>query len=259
MTAKHLNHLFIAAVAALTLCACGPKSELETAAEQLNQSCPFTVELSQETFTSVFVNDTTAIVECQVDDYGFSFVEEAVEYYPEAVEQSITLTFMFVDELVDFFNVIVASNAGIEMRYSNEAGATVIATVQSEFIQLMYNYVNADNEALILLNEQVAAANDSLPREPEPGITLNKLTIEGNYLVYNLSVDENIVSLAELNDSKEEIQTELIEWIYTESDSDQTAFVSLVLAAFKGMKQRYKGEQSQDSVEVKIPWYLMAQ
>lgn len=259
MTAKHLSHVAIATLAAMTLCACAPKSQLELAAEQLNELCPFTVELSQETINSVFVNDSTAVVECQVDDYGFSFVDEAVEYYPEAIEQSIALTFIFADELTDFFNLIVEANAGIEMRYFNEQGNTVIANVSSEYIQQIYNYIASENEALLLLNQNIASANDSLPNHPEPGITLNNLTIDGNYLVYNFSVDENIQPLTELNDAKDDMQTALLEWIYTESDSSQTAFVNLVLAAFKGIEQRYKGLQSNDSVQVKVPWYLMAQ
>ena len=259
MTAKHLNHVFIAAVATLTLCACGPKSDLEIAADRLNEKCPFVVELSQETINAVFTNDTTAIIECQVDDYGFSFVEEAVEYYPEAVEQSIALTFMFADELEDFFEAIVAANAGIEMRYSNEAGAMVIATVSAEFIQQIYDYLSSENEALAILNAQIATTNDSLPNEAEPGVTLEKLSVDGNYVVFHFSVDENVRALSEIEGTKEEMQDALLEWIYSENDSAQMAFVDLFCASYKGIEHRYKGNRSQDSVQVKVPWYMMVQ
>lgn len=99
-------------------------------------------------------------------------------------------------------------------------------------------------EAIKKLHQEVALENNGTPYEAGLGMTVEKAEIEGNYVSYYYSVDEEKVSITQLRQNKAAVKKMIKQF------ASGTDFAQMCIDAYKGVKYTYVGSSSGDKFVV---------
>lgn len=95
-------------------------------------------------------------------------------------------------------------------------------------------------------------ANQGLPEEIEEGMTMTKITLEGDYITYHCSVDEDLYSISEIRASQSEIKQEMKAFLFGTDNSDIDDFKTICRSNNKGVAFKYVGIQTGNSHTIYI-------
>ncbi len=103
------------------------------------------------------------------------------------------------------------------------------------------------------LEKQVEVANKQLPMSAGNGITVSSVSIEGDYIVYKVDVDESLISIDLLNESVSQMKEAMkAEFINRMSDPDVQKLCKVCRDNNKGIAYHYIGNQSGEKCIVQI-------
>lgn len=100
------------------------------------------------------------------------------------------------------------------------------------------------------LQVQVELANKEFPMEIADGLTVDNLTIEGDYVVYNITVDEDVCDIGSLNRNKQQVKEDIMATL--KSDASVSEFLKVCADANKGIAYKYTGDTSGDTCMITI-------
>ena len=101
------------------------------------------------------------------------------------------------------------------------------------------------------LEAAIKIANREMPQVVDEGITVEKIVIEGDYVTYITSIDEDLYNIDEMSS-----MSPMLKIVHKEgfeelaNDKDFKEFVSLCKKCDKGISYKYVGNQSGDSFSV---------
>ena len=115
------------------------------------------------------------------------------------------------------------------------------------------NYDDDDDIlSMVSLEEIVEMANEDLPETIDEGLIMTKIVIEGNYLVYICSVDEDEYDIDMIRESKNEVKKSIKKELLNPNDSDIQYIRRMCKKYHKGIAYRYVGLDSRDSYTIYI-------
>ena len=88
-----------------------------------------------------------------------------------------------------------------------------------------------------LLNGQIAVTNLQMPMKVGEGLTIDKVYVDGNYVVYNCITDESLYPIDALNDARAEMKKDIAQV----SDPSIVSFMKICVEAGKGIAYQYVG------------------
>jgi len=104
---------------------------------------------------------------------------------------------------------------------------------------------------LRFLKDVIAETNKEYPQKLEEGVTMTKVYLEGDYVVYVASCDEDVIDMALLKMNKSGMRAAIEENI-SSSDPDIKFFRNTCIKAEKGITYRYVGDTSDKSVSIRF-------
>ena len=90
---------------------------------------------------------------------------------------------------------------------------------------------------------------DEVPVEVDQGLTLKSLELDNVCLIYNYSVDENLIRLDVIRENKKELKESLLEFDL------QSELGGLCLSCRKGISYHFIGNRSKKTVVIDCPFY----
>ncbi len=112
---------------------------------------------------------------------------------------------------------------------------------------------DSKQEALNLVKEEVAAANEMCPQEAGFGMVLTKVVLEGDYVVYEYVCDESKLSIDQMLNNKE-TKPLLKDNVSTlaKHNSNLAVFLAACKKANKGLEYIYIGSSSGKKCIIKL-------
>lgn len=95
-------------------------------------------------------------------------------------------------------------------------------------------------------------ANQGLPEEVEEGVTMEKITLEGDYITYTCSVDEDLYSISDIRATQNEIKRNMKEYLFGTDNSNVNEFRSICKSNHKGAAFKYVGRKTGNSHTIYI-------
>ena len=98
----------------------------------------------------------------------------------------------------------------------------------------------------MMLVQEIKAFNDQLPTQVDKATTLLSVSMSGEYVVYEYSVDEDDMDFGQFIEHKEDFRNNIKNYIITMStpDSEVYAFMSLIRDTGKDLRYQYAGNLS---------------
>lgn len=113
------------------------------------------------------------------------------------------------------------------------------------------DFYEEEEESSTSIENVIKYANEDLPETIDEGMILTKIVLEGDYVVYIVSIDEDVYDINEINKKKNEIKKEIKSTLITD-DSDIASFLKICKNYNKGIAYRYIGSDTHKTVTVYI-------
>lgn len=246
-----VNPLIIICMAVVMICSCQKDSKLKRAVEEMNEECPIDMGTVGE-MTSFEYKDGNVIMSYNVNEDIVNI--DALQANPDLMRQT-ALTMFTNSEKGGTKNLLAdmeEAGAGLTLQYTGiESGKTVSVTLTSEELAEAKETANDDTDPDAVLEKEVEVTNAQMPMEAGSGITITSLVIEGDYVIYNCSVDESIVTVEDIQAGAEEAKASMKQALTTD-DPANTLFIQMCKNAGKGIGYRYIGNQTSDECTITI-------
>lgn len=227
-----VNPLIIICMAVVMICSCQKDSKLKRAVEEMNEECPIDMGTLGE-MTSFEYKDGNVIMSHNVNEDIVNI--DALQANPDLMRQT-ALTMFTNSEKGGTKNLLAdmeEAGAGLTLQYTGiESGKTVSVTLTSEELAEAKETANDDTDPDAVLEKEVEVTNAQMPMEVGSGITITSLVIEGDYVIYNRSVDESIVSVEDIQAGAEEAKASMKQALTTD-DPANTLFIQMCKNAGK--------------------------
>ena len=150
-------------------------------------------------------------------------------------------------------DMLSKENAGFKIVYRGKASGTELSVViTSEEIKEGSNTDNSSRDPVLLLRSQIETSNVQMPMQIDEGMKITKVYLDGDYVVYNVEIDESMYSVGNINASKSEVKSNIKEALSGGDDPAMKVFVQFCKNAGKGIAYRYVGDQSGESATVYV-------
>lgn len=119
-----------------------------------------------------------------------------------------------------------------------------------------------EEKCTAMLEETLQEINQNYPEKIGQLNTIEKVGVEGSYVVYDYTFDEDIIEYDELYEMHDELLTELKNNMLSPemlNDAEVKYFIRIVIKANKGIRTRYTGCNSGKSFYVSIPAHELKQ
>ncbi len=246
-----ISPIIIVCLAAALICSCQKDSKLKRAVEEMNKECPMDMGAIGE-MTGFEYKDGNVVMSYDVHENIVNI--DALKANPDLMKQSALTMFSNSDTegTQNLLNDMEEAGAGLTLKYTGiETGSTVSVTLTHEELVEARNSTNGDSDPDAVLENEVEVTNAQMPMEAGNGITITQLTIDGDYVIYDCSVDEDLISVEAIQESADEVK----ETLKQELSADEPAsvmFIQMCKNAGKGIGYRYIGNQSGEECLVTI-------
>jgi len=149
------------------------------------------------------------------------------------------------------FKAIKERQCGLVVKYKGKTSAkTLTIRLSTEDIASII-----DNNPTETLAAMVESSNAQYPLNMNDFFTMRKVTLEENFLVYNVTVDETIenVSVANLENGKSTVKEGIIKSFLSGEDPTFDVVANLCLKCNRGIAYRYEGSVTSAVCEIEIP------
>lgn len=235
-------------MALCVLAACGQKEQLKKAVEEVNKQCPIDMGASGKVESVTY--DGKNVVYTYVLQAGI-FNMDAVKANSDALKSVIASGLRNpAKDLDEMLRLTIDTRSGLKYVYRDgSSGEEVDCVISTEELQALLDSDLTEEESNRRnLKELVDITNLSFPMEVDEATTVEKLSIEGDWVVYDYTVDEEVVSIDLLEKNKAQMKESLKTNI--SSGMDVRQFAQTCLDCDKGILYRYKGEKSGNTAVV---------
>lgn len=149
------------------------------------------------------------------------------------------------------FDVLEDVDAGLILKFNGvTTGKVASVTLTTNDID---EYLNSKEEKdpQAILESQVEITNAQCPIHISPGMNVVNITIEGEYVVYNVECDETSYSIAALNANKNQIKQAVVNGLDS-NDPTMAMFMKICKDAGKGISYKYKGDKSGETCTIEL-------
>jgi len=103
------------------------------------------------------------------------------------------------------------------------------------------------------LREEIDEENRSYPQKLSEGLTMKKIYIDGDYVMYLVECDEDLMDIGLMNQSKAESRKNLRSSL-SSNDPEIKQFLNICIKAHKGIGYKYQGDQSGETCVILFPY-----
>lgn len=168
---------------------------------------------------------------------------------------SITAILLFVLTLIavgqdhnNSYEDILSDYEAVEVEEDTVAVEEVVEVVEVEEVE-----ETVADKAERFLREAIDKENKSYPQRLLEGLTMKKLYIDGDYVMYLVECDEDLMDIDLMNQSKSESRKNLK--IFLSSNAPEIKqFLKVCIKAHKGIGYKYQGDQSGESCVILFPY-----
>ncbi|MGN0402513.1 MAG: hypothetical protein ACI4HQ_09700 [Acetatifactor sp.] len=148
---------------------------------------------------------------------------------------------------------MVNAKAGLIITYKmSSTGKTATFEIPYEELREMNNHPISQHERnIIIIQNKLAIENNRCPYETEPGVTMAKVALVNNNIVYYLQVDEDMFDFQQWEQSKDEIK-QMTTNNFKELRDDPTMISEfrLLISEGVGYHYRYYGSKSKSYFDI---------
>lgn len=160
---------------------------------------------------------------------------------------------LFILTLIAFGNT--GSNSNDDSEYE-EVEVVEVADDETMTDEEVAEVVIVEEESVAeknmrFLKSMIEQTNREYPQKLEEGITMKRIFIEGDYVVYQAEVDEDVIDMDLLEMNKKNMKAAIKENLNT-SDPEIRMFKSTCTKAEKGIAYKYVGDTSGQSVYIRF-------
>lgn len=244
------KNLFICLIAMLmTFTSCG-ESKLQKMVESTNSECPISIgELGEATEISLedgYVVFTYAINEAYADI-------DALSENPETIKSGVVSA--LVQSSKDMFKLMKEEHAGLKLKYIGKTSKKTFTMELSpeECVSILDSVEKGTSDSpLDILKNQIATTNVQCPMTVAEGMVIHELTLEGDYVVYYVNVDESMYDMEEMEANKYQSKIDIMSSLTDGSDPSVSHFIKSCTNADKGVAYKYIGSSSGKSFQINI-------
>ena len=225
------------------------ESKLQEAVEEFNKKCPISMGVAGE-LTKVTLDDDNVVLFYTMDEDYLNI--EQLKSNKELVKNNMINVFRNMDsELNDMIKLMVDADKGFVVKIrGKQSGNTVSITLNHDDVALINDDSSEDN-ADEILKGIVENGNLQCPMDIENGMTMEKMSVEGNYVMYDIKIDEDMYSIDALKSNISQAKQNLLNSNLF-SDPMLAKMVEYCVKADKGIAYRYTGDQTDDVCVVHI-------
>ncbi len=218
------------------------ESKLKEMVRQANQMCPMSLGMLGET-NSIRLEGNNVVMSGTIDE-NFVKVETLSKVDPEMLKRNFLTVYRSSTNsgFREILKVLIEEDAGFTIKYKGNVTGKILAIY---FSPEELASVNTDGEldAEAPLMATIEMTNVQCPVEIDDGILMTKMALEGDYIVYYALVDEDKLSVAEIEAEKKEYKDYVLQYLSL-PDFSVRKLVQLFNNANKGVKYKYTGETS---------------
>lgn len=244
------TNIFLTTLVALVALvpSCG-ESKLQKMVEASNMECPISMGMLGE-LTSIELEDGNVVFYCSVNEnvVNIDFLNEN----PDMMKRNAAMMFKNpTGDIKKMFDALEEENSGLILSYKGKSSGKIasISLSRKEIVELGNSTDEKDPEAI--LEAQVETTNAQCPMQIASGMVITHLSIEGDYVVYNVECDESLYSIAAIRSNKVQAKQGIKNSIDL-SDPTMVVFIKICKDAEKGIAYKYIGDTSEETCVIKI-------
>ena len=230
--------VFIAAMF-MSLAAQDSKQLLISTIEEVNKTCPITLG-SMGNITKMEYAEPNVRITALLEG---SFVNiPLLREKPDLLKKNLlAILGMNTGETNVFMDLILDAKAGVEMRYTDTSSDEL--TIMLSYDDLRNGLEESSLETPIMVLERMLQVNNlSCPLDIGNGLKLISASIEGDYVLYNVSNDESLMSVQTIAANEQLMHDISLESL--KNDVASTQLLYLCKKAGKGIAYNYHGLKS---------------
>lgn len=217
--------------------------DLMTIVHLVDAQCPISMgSIGKMTSCKMTISDL--VIECLVYEELLNL--DALKKDPATLkanaENMVRNASGYMDTLL---TLLVENKKGLVYNYTGIESNTklTISFTYRELKELIDQKRQGSTDYLSVLMGALDVTNLQMPMVIDLGLTINKIYLDGDYVIYNCLTDENYYSIDDLREAIP-VMKESIDELFDISDPSVALFISYCLNADKGIAYRYVGDQS---------------
>lgn len=237
---------------ALTLAACSD-GKLEKTVAAANAACPYALGQTGE-LTGVTLEDGRVVFTYFIDEDVLPLA--TIDGNAAHADRLATALLKSPDgDTKELLAVLKAEGRGLRFVFSSrQSGKTVVSDIGADRLKKLDDKTAKKAAAPVALPDttqalaaRVAAANRNYPQRLGNGMTLERIEVEGGYLVFHCALDETVLRIADVEANAESVKKSMLKTLPALKD-----FTALCKAYGKGIIYRYRGEKSGNTFGIVI-------
>lgn len=250
---KHLSLITILlfALVSMTSCENGNVTKIKRKIAVTNAVCPVSYGIGGDLLSLKYhEKDNTVLMYCSInEEYGsYIFLKKNKENMLRQFR--LTLSNKEAQELV---KDLVNAKAGITVIYKTPTTGktTKLSLTYEELKEIKDNPLSDSEIQLQAIENRVAIENAGCPSKQDDGVSVAKVALVDDYIVYYYEMDEEIYNIKEMkkmaNEMKENMRLDL--W-NVRKDPTMQRELKMLKKAGVGYQYRYFGNKSKEYVDV---------
>lgn len=227
-------------------------AKLKTIVEIANKQCP--MDMGEAGKITKITYDGENVV------YNFSLNEEmanikALKANPESIKLSMKTMFQNPSsDVKKMFNLMAECNAGLQMIFTgnNSNDKATCELTPEELKEILNTDVDAEKSDMAKLESQLKMANLQFPMKAGEEITIEKVELSDESVIYICRVDEDLCDINLIEENSEDVKQGIIETLSNKADRPTQLFIKSCLNCNRNIVYRYIGNQSETQYDVVI-------
>ena len=215
-------------------------SDLKTVVAFVDQMCPISAG-SAGNMTALKLTETALVIEVEVNEEYIDL--DALRSNPSVMRNNFEAMVQNASGYMDtLYTLLAASDKGFVLKYTGAStGKKYSCSLTNKELKSLVEGRGAKRDPMELLNGQIAVTNLQMPMKVGEGLTIDKVYVDGNYVVYNCITDESLYPIDALNDAKAEMKKAIAQDVFNLSDPTMVNFMKICVEAGKGIAYQYVG------------------
>lgn len=226
------------------------KTKLKTMVEITNKQCPMSLGEVGEITSIAYDGDNVV--------YTFSMNEEMINFEvlkenPGSIKASIATMFQNPSPNVkEMLDLVVKCQSGIQFIYRGKSSGEEVRCrmTPDELKDIMNKEVDAAESDLAKLEMQLKMANLQFPLQASEEVTIEKVLLSDESVVYTCRINEKACDIQTLTDRKDNVKEEIAKTLSDKSNAAMQLFIKYCLNCNKNIVYRYVGDQSGKQCDV---------
>lgn len=233
----------------ISLSSCGnqQESKLEQEIEAINQECPINMGMTGDLLSLKYDAKAKEVqVYISVND-EYMNVEELIKQ-PQIATENVKLSFSQGNPR-EIAEKIMKAGAGLSITYKSSSSGKkfTVNLSQKDLKDLLDNPLTDLEKNELMLKNKIAIENNNCPKEIEKGIECVRVYDDGDNVIYDFKMDEDLYDISLLKSTKidhQEVLEDLIKDPVVKNDA--TTMIELG----RGLVYHYYGDKSGKSYDV---------